>query len=237
MTKLVRQETIKTLVKSPTFILAGSVGALILSQLVSSLILSILPTDSYSDSINSLVSITAVGLTFAALLAVAIKLYGGGASTLGLRRPKKRWLKMTALSIVGYLIFSSLLIIAISYLFKNFDPNQAQDVGISGALSLNDKIAGFLAIVILTPIIEETLFRGIIFRGLRLSSPFWLAAFVSSGLFALAHGQWNVALDTFVLGLVLSNLAERTKSIAPGIFIHALKNSVAFILLFVISTG
>ena len=232
MNKIVRQEMFQKLARTPTYILVGSFGLLMVSQLISLGLSSIIPIESYSDSIKTLFNTAVLGFSIAFILLILVKLYG--ISSLGLRKPKNHWLKLTILSVIGYLIFSSLLIILISYLFKSFDPNQTQDVGISGPLSLVDKIAGFIAIVVLTPIIEETLFRGIIFRGIRLSSPFWLAALISSSLFALAHGQWNVALDTFVLGLVLCNLADRTRSILPGIFIHALKNSVAFILLFVL---
>lgn len=234
MKRLISQGDFRKLAKTPSFILVGSIGVLIISQFISALLFTLISLDNLSDSIKSLISISVVGSSMAGLLWLVLKKYGGNLSTLALNKPSNHWIKLTAISIISYLIVSTLLIMIASYIFKSFNPNEVQDVGISGALSLADKFAGFIAIVLLTPIIEETLFRGLIFRGLRLSSPFWLAATVSSALFALAHGQWNVALDTFVLGLVLCNLADRTKSIIPGIFIHALKNSVAFVILFVV---
>lgn len=234
MSSLERQKLVRSLAVRPSFILVGSIGLLIFSQLFSSFIFTVLPLSSLSNSVKTLINISSTGLAMTLMLGFALKIYGGSVSSLGLVKPPRPWFKRTVISIIAYLIFSSLFLIVISLLFKNFDANQTQNVGIDGVLSISDKIAGFIAIVILTPIIEETLFRGIIFRGLRISSPFWLAAVVSSSLFALAHGQWNVALDTFVLGIVLAYLVEKTKSIAPGILIHALKNSLAFTLLFVI---
>ncbi len=234
MSSLERQKLVRSLAVRPSFILVGSIGLLIFSQLFSSFIFTVLPLSSLSNSVKTLINISSTGLAMMLILGLALKIYGGRISSLGLVKPSKPWLKRTVVSIFAYLIFSSLFLIVISLLFKDFDANQSQNVGIDGALTASDKIAGFVAIVILTPVIEEVLFRGIIFRGLRITSPFWLAAIVSSSLFALAHGQWNVALDTFVLGIVLAYLVEKTKSIAPGILIHALKNSLAFTLLFVI---
>jgi membrane protease YdiL (CAAX protease family) len=234
MSSLERQKLVRSLAVRPSFILVGSIGLLIFSQLFSSFIFTVLPLSSLSDSVKTFINISSTGLAMMLILGLALKIYGGRISSLGLVKPSKPWLKRAVVSIFAYLIFSSLFLIVISLLFKDFDANQSQNVGIDGVLTISDKIAGFVAIVILTPVIEEVIFRGIIFRGLRTTSPFWLAAIVSSSLFALAHGQWNVALDTFVLGLVLAYLVEKIKSIAPGILIHALKNSLAFTLLFLV---
>lgn len=60
------------------------------------------------------------------------------------------------------------------------------------------------------------------------------AIFVSS-IFGLVHGQWNVAIDTFALSMVLIALYEKTQNLWACIGLHALKNFVAFIALFVIA--
>ena len=91
-----------------------------------------------------------------------------------------------------------------------------------------------VALVIVTPIFEETVFRGFLFKGLRRRLPFWAAASVVSVMFAFAHGQWNVALDTFVLSLILCFLVEKNNSLIPSILLHELKNEVAFTALFIL---
>jgi len=60
------------------------------------------------------------------------------------------------------------------------------------------------------------------------------AIFVSS-IFGLVHGQWNVAIDTFALSMVLIALYEKTQNLWACVGLHALKNFVAFIALFVIA--
>lgn len=60
------------------------------------------------------------------------------------------------------------------------------------------------------------------------------AAVFSSMLFALAHGQWNVAIDTFILSFALVWVFEKTGSIWASVLLHGLKNFIAFGALFII---
>lgn len=59
------------------------------------------------------------------------------------------------------------------------------------------------------------------------------AAVFSSMLFALAHGQWNVAIDTFILSFALIWVFEKTGSIWASVLLHALKNLIAFGAIFI----
>jgi len=59
------------------------------------------------------------------------------------------------------------------------------------------------------------------------------AALVASGLFALVHFQWNVAVDVFILSLIMIALLEKTKNLWVCVCLHALKNGLAFLTLFV----
>ena len=64
--------------------------------------------------------------------------------------------------------------------------------------------------------------------------PMWPAALIVSIIFGALHGQWNVAIDTFILSMVACYLREATGTIWPGVVIHMTKNAVAFVLLFVV---
>lgn len=133
-----------------------------------------------------------------------------------------------------YFIGSTLLTYILMAAVPGFDVDQAQDVGFKTSPQILQLVFIGLSLVIITPIIEEILFRGILFKGLRRKLPFWFAAVITSTIFALAHGQWNVAADTFILSLVLCYLVERSGSVISAILLHAVKNLVAFILLFVL---
>ena len=140
---------------------------------------------------------------------------------------------------IGYLLTAALT----SALIPSLNLNQHQDIGFqhpSGALSM---ALTFVSLVVLPPLAEETVFRGFVYTGIRRRFPFVLSAITTSILFAIPHLQfgegapllWVAALDTFVLSLVLCYVRERTDSLWPGIFIHALKNGIAFVALFLIT--
>ena len=117
------------------------------------------------------------------------------------------------------------------------DLNQAQDLGFS-ALSGSELLLGFIVLVVLTPIFEEAIFRGFLYGRLRRTAlPWWVPALVVSALFGVAHGQWNVGLDVFVLSMVACGLREVTGSIWAGIVLHMAKNMLAFMLTFVFVSG
>ena len=90
----------------------------------------------------------------------------------------------------------------------------------------------------IVPIVEETLFRGVVFGSLRTRSRA-LAYLVSALLFSLYH-IWQYALayaDAGVLlyavqyvpvSLALCWCYDRTESIWPPIFVHMLVNAVSF---------
>jgi membrane protease YdiL (CAAX protease family) len=61
------------------------------------------------------------------------------------------------------------------------------------------------------------------------------AALISGALFGLVHMQWNVAIDTFILSFALVYVFEKTGTIWSAIGLHALKNGVAFVGLFLLS--
>lgn len=126
-------------------------------------------------------------------------------------------------------------------LIPSLDLDQAQQLGFESAKGL-DLIFVFLTLVVLPPIVEEILFRGFLFSRLRLQIGVYAAAIITSTIFALAHTEflgdnplnWIAALDTFVFSFFLIVLYVKTKSLWPSIFLHGIKNCIAFVILFVI---
>ena len=84
------------------------------------------------------------------------------------------------------------------------------------------------AVVVVTPIGEETLFRGFMFRGwLRSPSDPWLVIAVTALLWALIHVQydWYVISQVFVSGLMLGWLRWASGSTILTILLHGLINA------------
>jgi membrane protease YdiL (CAAX protease family) len=94
----------------------------------------------------------------------------------------------------------------------------------------------FLRAVIIYPIIEELVYRGLMLPLLRRYAPLWLAIGGSAGLFGITHLAQGVgsALNAFVLGVAFSWLVVRTGSLFASMMCHA---AVNFSWLFLITPG
>jgi len=85
-------------------------------------------------------------------------------------------------------------------------------------------IGAFMKVVIIAPVVEELIFRGVIMHGLMRNYPKLRAVFYSALLFALFHlNPWQFP-GTFVLGLLLGWLMIRTRNIFLCILGHAINN-------------
>ena len=81
--------------------------------------------------------------------------------------------------------------------------------------------------IVVAPFVEELVFRGFIFEGLKQRYSWQKAALISSGLFALLHSQPLAILPLFILGFIFAYLYHRSKSIWPGILLHVSSNALA----------
>ncbi len=141
-----------------------------------------------------------------------------------------------------YFVAYALLLTAATHYIPSFNSSQKQELGFDDVRGSYSLLLTFMSLVVLPPIVEETVFRGFIFTSLRIKWRFLWSALGTSLLFAVAHLEfgngkplvWVAGLDTFTLSLVLCYLREKTDSLWPGIFLHALKNSIAFISLYIL---
>ncbi|HZM64476.1 MAG TPA: CPBP family intramembrane glutamic endopeptidase [Candidatus Saccharimonadales bacterium] len=149
-----------------------------------------------------------------------------------------------ALSLLGFTVYFGLLIAASIVASQIFGINteQEQEIGFETAKSGGQGLLWvFLSLVVLPPLVEEVLFRGFLFGSLRAKLSFQWAVVITSILFAIPHlfassdgFLWIAGVDTFVLSLVLCYLREKTGALWASIALHAIKNSLAFIFIFVV---
>ncbi len=92
-------------------------------------------------------------------------------------------------------------------------------------------LAAFTAVVIVGPMVEEILFRGLIYGALEKHFRVSGALVISSFLFALVHLQVVYFIPIFCLGMVLGWARLKTNSLGLPILIHMLNNSIALIAL------
>lgn len=91
----------------------------------------------------------------------------------------------------------------------------------------------FFTLVIAAPLLEEWLFRGVIFFRKEHNEVTWLTLTLTSILFGLIHLPTNViAAYTYIgPGVLYGYAAKRTKAIEAAIFFHFLNNLMGFIIL------
>ena len=92
---------------------------------------------------------------------------------------------------------------------------------------------GYVAVGILAPLAEEIVFRGAILRtllGMMSKKNHWVAIMISAAIFGVAHGNTAQFVNALLMGLLLGWMYYRTKSLVPGILMHWVNNTMAYIL-------
>lgn len=140
---------------------------------------------------------------------------------------------ITPAGLIVYLILSSVLILIAIHLLPWIDMNQVQDIGFRQLNQRYEYILAFATLVVIAPIAEEILFRGYLFGKLKQFVPVWVAILVTSALFGVIHGQWDLAIDTFALSVILCLLRQTTGSLWASILLHMTKNGIAYYILFI----
>ena len=84
--------------------------------------------------------------------------------------------------------------------------------------------------VILAPLAEEFLFRGITMKMAQKIMPFMAANILQAVLFGIYHMNWIQGVYAFVLGIILGFTAEYFHSIWASILLHAFVNGSAEVL-------
>ena len=119
------------------------------------------------------------------------------------------------------------------------EAEEIYEVGYEDYLNNGALLMAFQSVV-LAPILEELLFRGLVFRSLRDKSK-WLAIFASSFLFGFLHiysalfagdlSQLIYLLSYGGMGFAFSYAYEKRKTICVPILMHMINNLVAIVLL------
>lgn len=147
---------------------------------------------------------------------------------------------LAPVGLIVYLILAVALV-AIFSNFPFFDATQKQELGYN-VVNGFDRIVAFFALCVVAPIAEETVFRGWLYAKLRAIIPGKSLSLVASILlvsilFGIMHGQWNVGVNVFAMSVVLCALREVTGTIYSGILLHMIKNTIAFVLVYILGMG
>ncbi len=136
-------------------------------------------------------------------------------------------IKILLIVFVAFLIGVTVLLALVSVLIPGFNANQTQSNDFTTNVAQQHRLISLFALVVIPPIIEETVFRGFIFPAFAKKWGTWAGAISSSILFGFAHLQANVSVYTFLLGMLLCYMYVKLKSVYPGMALHMLNNYLA----------
>jgi hypothetical protein len=139
--------------------------------------------------------------------------------------------------------FGAGLTIAIVYLFAApllAKAPRLSDLGLGSQLAATGGVARAawaVAGIVLAPVIEESLFRGVLFTGVERSWGRTTAVTLTTLVFAVLHLPevgvfWPAAAAIMLLGLVTALLRARTGRIAPCIAAHGAFNLVMVLIVY-----
>ncbi len=100
-------------------------------------------------------------------------------------------------------------------------------------------VLALLVAIVIAPIAEEVLFRGVLFRSLRRRIGLWPAAVLSSVAFAGVHVEIVISqplalVGLFVFGVILAWSLEKFEHLLVPILAHAVFNAISLSLVFIL---
>lgn len=141
--------------------------------------------------------------------------------------------KLSRKQIIELLSLIAILFVIISILgqvFGSFIFSQIKDPNFENyrATENSSAVLYFIFGLIIAPIAEEFLFRGVLFNVFRVKMPVMLAWVLQAAIFSISHGTFVHLPGTFLLGLFTCLVYNLTGKLGSNIGIHMGYNLVAF---------
>jgi uncharacterized protein len=103
---------------------------------------------------------------------------------------------------------------------------------IESIVSINEyyhPLLGFLLVVMIVPVYEEIIFRGIFLSSMEKNIRFFWANSIQAFLFALVHMDLKLFPFYLAVGYVAGYQKRKTEALATGMSMHMTNNLIAFI--------
>lgn len=121
-------------------------------------------------------------------------------------------------------------------LLQGWPPSESQ-LRALGRFPAEGSGEAFLRLVVVAPLAEESLFRGVVLTRLRRGIEAAPAVVLSALLFATAHGNLWQGVPAFVAGIWLGLIVVRTRSVSAAVAGHAIVNFAAWAGFGILRTG
>jgi len=131
--------------------------------------------------------------------------------------------------VFGYYLVLFILFLAVVFIAVQigWEPEEVEEpVSVESYLFIGGFLANFLLAVIIAPIGEELVFRGVLFKALKDKWGVTAGVILSAIIFSLVHIDINQMLSTLPLGIYMAISYHRSCSIYPAIILHATWNLI-----------
>lgn len=134
---------------------------------------------------------------------------------------------MISVATVGLYFLAILLANIIGFISPDTmeEYNKMMEIALGGNVFM-----AMLAAVLLAPISEECIMRGLIFKNLQKYFSVPAAIVMQAVIFGIFHMNWVQGIYVLPVGLALGFLAAKSKSVLPCIYMHMLNNFMSIVL-------
>lgn len=87
---------------------------------------------------------------------------------------------------------------------------------------------GLILYGVISPFVEEVIFRGFLYGRMRVYMKKWLAIFMSALLFGIYHGNMVQGIYGFCMGLLFTLVYDRFQNFYLAVFMHSIANLVGY---------
>jgi len=143
-------------------------------------------------------------------------------------REKVLRLRTFSMIVIGCcgLYYLSILIVALiavinPQLMENY--NEMMESALGGS-----ELLAVIAAVILAPINEECIMRGLVLKNLQKHFSVPVVIVIQAILFGIFHANWVQGIYVLPIGAALGYVAVKSRSVLPSIFMHLFYNSLSF---------
>jgi membrane protease YdiL (CAAX protease family) len=130
------------------------------------------------------------------------------------------------------MMINAVIVLAVSALSSDVPTAREQILGQETSVEVPDLLWLILAGAVLAPIVEEFLFRGLLYRYLRNKRSRAFAVVLTAALFAIAHLVPTLVPSLFVFGMFLAWVVERYGSLYPAMALHSLNNLTSILVVY-----
>lgn len=129
------------------------------------------------------------------------------------------------LIVPGLQLCSGILTSTVSLFFPSWLEQYQKLLEAAGMTEQHLSILLILYSILLGPIEEELVFRGVTLSSAKKALPFWLANCLQAALFGIFHLNYIQGIYAFFIGLVLGYVTYRSGSLLYSILLHMLFNA------------